>query len=69
MYQFKARLKSSLEVVAEGHSIEDIENQIKRFRRSQKRGEHTKMNEPIEIIHVFRELKRNQGKEVILKIV
>lgn len=69
MYQYKARLKSSLKVIAEGHSIEDVENQIIHFKRGQKRGEHTYMNVPIEIIHVLRDQKTGIGKEVILRIV
>lgn len=69
MYQYKARLTTSLEIIAQGHNVEDVEHQIKKFRRAQKRGEHTKMNIPVEIIHVFRDLKKGQGKEILLKIV
>lgn len=69
MYQYIAKLKSSLEIIAEGHNVEDIENQIKRFRRGQKKGEHTKMNEPVEIFHVFSDTKHGRGKEVLLKII
>ena len=42
MYQYKAILKSTREVVAEGHSLEDLEKQIKHFKREQKRNIHTR---------------------------
>ncbi|PAF54693.1 MAG6790 family protein [Mycoplasmopsis agassizii] len=68
MYQYKAILKSTKEVVAEGHSVKDVENDIKAYRRAQKKGEHTKGQELIEIYHVFREKTEgedNSKKELI----
>ncbi|MGL4183826.1 MAG: MAG6790 family protein [Metamycoplasmataceae bacterium] len=71
MYQYKAVLVSSKEVIVEGHSIQEIENGIKTFKRGQKKGKHTSENEKIEIIHVFRNQKEGKTniKEEIIKIV
>ncbi|MGL5521760.1 MAG: MAG6790 family protein [Metamycoplasmataceae bacterium] len=71
MYQYKAILVSSREVIAEGHSVQDVENAIKTFRRGQKRGEHTSENEKIEILHIFRNQKEGKTniKEEIIKVV
>ena len=65
MYQYKAILKSTKEVVAEGHTVQDVENQIVHFKRGQKRDEHTDMNVPIEIFHVF----RHGEKDELIKVV
>ncbi|UVD81431.1 hypothetical protein NV226_01705 [Mycoplasma iguanae] len=71
MYQYKAMLKSTKEVIAEGHSVEEIEKKIVRFKRGRKYQEHTRDNEQIEIIH----FKRNktdgihQSKQELVKIV
>ncbi|WP_127942810.1 MULTISPECIES: MAG6790 family protein [unclassified Mycoplasma] len=69
MYQYRARLKSSQEIIAESHTLENIEHQITAFRRAQLQGKHTKMNEPVEVIHIFRNKKQGTGKEVLVKIV
>ena len=65
MYQYKAILKSTKETVAEGHTVQDVENQIVHFKRQQKRGEHTDMNVPVEIFHIY----RNGEKEELVKII
>ncbi len=69
MYQYKGVLKSTREIVAEGHTIEDIEKDVIKFRRGQKREEHTEGNVGIEIIHVKRDQKTGHGKEVLIKII
>lgn len=71
MYKYKAILVSSREKVAEANTLMELEGQIKSFRRGQKRGEHTRANEKIEIIHNERnnlEGKR-KSKEELIKIV
>ena len=69
MYQYKAILKQSKEMVAEGHTLDDIEKQIVSFKRKQKKGIHTNMNNQIEIIHVQRDQVHGKGKEKIIKVV
>lgn len=71
MFQYKAILKSTKEVIAQGHSIDDIEHQILSYRRRQKKGEHTRSNENIEIFHVQRNQKEGSKKikEELIKIV
>ncbi len=69
MYQYKATLKSNKEVIAQGHSIEDIEKQILHFKREQKHGLHTNMNNQIEIFHVKRDQLHGDGKDVLIKTV
>ena len=65
MYQYKAVLKSSKEVVAQNHTIEQLMHDIKHFKREQKHGVHTQGNELIEIFHVH----RDTGKEEFVKVV
>ena len=65
MYQYKGLLKSSREIVAEGHTVEDIEHEVLHFRREQKKAIHTKGNEPVEVVHVF----RDGEKEKLIKII
>lgn len=71
MYQYKGILKSTQEVIAEGHTLEDVEHQIVTFRRGQKKGEHTRANEQIQIVHVKRSQKEGSflAKEDIIKVV
>ncbi|QNM93605.1 hypothetical protein H9M94_03330 [Mycoplasma sp. Pen4] len=71
MYKYKAKLISNNEVIAQANTIEEIEGLIKGFRRGQKHGEHTRMNEKIEIIHVERNDLRGKhhSKEVVIKTV
>lgn len=71
MFQYKALLKGSKELIAEGHTVENVENQVLHYRRQQKKGEHTNMNNPVEIIHVQRTHLNDhrQEKEVLIKII
>ena len=69
MYQYKAVLKRSKEIIAEGHSIEDIEKQIVHFKREQKHGFHTNMNNEIEIFHVRRDQLHGDKKNDLIKVV
>ena len=69
MYQYKAMLKSNRTIIAEGHSVEDIEHAVLHFRRQQKKNAHTKMNEPVEVIHVKHNVEKNQHKEELIKII
>ncbi len=69
MYQYKAVLKSTKETIANGHSIDDIEKQIIHFKREQKHGLHTNMNDKIEIFHVKRDQLHGDGKDVLIKTV
>ena len=69
MYQYKAVLKSTQEVIAEGHSVDDIEKSVLAFRRQQKKNEHTEMNVPVEIIHVKKNIEQNKNKEELVKII
>ena len=69
MYQYKAILKSSREVIAEGHNVEDIEHKVKRFKREQKKGLHTKGNDVIEVIHNKIDHVSGNTKEEIIKIL
>lgn len=71
MYQFKAILKSNREVIAEGHTIDDIEESILHFRRQSKKGIHTRSNEDIEIYKIYRNQKEGEyhSKEELVKIV
>lgn len=69
MYQYKAVLKSTQEVIAEGHSVDDIEKAVLGFRRQQKKNEHTEMNVPVEIIHVKKNVEQNKNKEELVKII
>ncbi len=65
MYQYKAILKSNREVIAEDHTVDGIENKVLNFRRKAKKGLHTRENEPVEIIHVY----RNGKKQKLIKII
>ncbi|MGL6125155.1 MAG: MAG6790 family protein [Metamycoplasmataceae bacterium] len=66
MYQYKAVLTSSKEVLTKDHTIEDIEKFIVGWRRRNA----SKANENIEIIHVFRNNKLSwKSKEELVKIV
>lgn len=65
MYQYKAILKSTKEVIAQNHTIDKLENDIKHFKREQKKGVHTRANDSIEIFHVH----RDDGKEELIKII
>lgn len=69
MYQYKAMLKNDKKVIAQGHSVEDIEKQIIHFKREQKKGLHTHMNDQIEIFHIKRDQLHGEGKEVLVKVV
>ncbi|WP_027334210.1 MAG6790 family protein [Mycoplasma elephantis] len=71
MYQYKAVLNSNQEIIAEAHSIEDIEKQIKRFKREQKQNLHTRGNDTISIYHVNRKTAEgnNNEKEKLVKVV
>ncbi|MFV8479634.1 MAG6790 family protein [Mycoplasma sp. T193] len=71
MYKYKAKLLSNDEIIAQANTIEELEGQIKGFRRGQKHGLHTKANEKIEIIRVERNHLEGKeaSKEVILKVV
>ncbi|AKA50015.1 MAG6790 family protein [Mycoplasmopsis gallinacea] len=71
MYKYKAKLLSNGELVAQSNSLEDLEGQIKSFRRKQKYGLHTKQNEKIQILHVERNNLEgaSHSKEVVLKNV
>ncbi|CAC13348.1 unknown; predicted coding region [Mycoplasmopsis pulmonis] len=71
MYQYKAILKSTREVVAEGHTIEDVEKSVKTYRRGQKRNQHTSAHVGVEIIHVLRDKKEgaDHSKEKLIKII
>lgn len=69
MYQYKARLQSNHEVIAEGHTVEEIEAAIVSYRRAQKHGEHTRGNEPIEVIDVRRKQLTGERDEKVLKIL
>jgi hypothetical protein len=69
MYQYKAILKSTKEIVAEGHTIEDIEKQIIHYKRQQKKGFHTHGNEPVQIFHVQRNQETGKHKDLLLKVV
>ena len=69
MYQYKAQLKRNKEVIAQGHSVEDIEKQIVHYKREQKKGIHTNMNNEIEIIHVLRDQVHGDKKEKIIKVI
>ena len=67
MYQYIARLESTKEVIYEGHTIQEVENHCLTYRRQQKKGSHTNMNIPIEIIHVKRDQLTGLKKEEVLK--
>lgn len=71
MYQYKAILQKSNKVIAEAHSVEDVEKLIVRFKREQKRNLHTRGNEKINIFHVTRKTAegQNQTKETLIKVV
>ena len=69
MYQYKAVLLKKKEVIAQGHTVEDVEKQIIHFKREQKYGLHTDMNNQIQIIHVKRDQVHGTGKEEVIKIV
>ncbi|ADE19729.1 MAG6790 family protein [Mycoplasma crocodyli] len=71
MYKYKAKLVASQEIIANANSLEELEGLIKGFRRGQKRGEHTRANEKIEIIHIERNNLegKKSSKEEVLKIV
>ncbi|WP_036463841.1 MAG6790 family protein [Mycoplasmopsis sturni] len=71
MYKYKAKLVANGEIIAQENSLDDLNAAIKRFRRGQKHGLHTKANENIEIIHVQRDGLHGKefSKEEIIKIV
>lgn len=71
MYQYKAILRSSQEVVAHGHTIEDVEKQIVHFKRQQKKGVHTNQNNPIDIFHVERNKTSgsHKSKHILVKSI
>lgn len=71
MYQYKAVLKSTKEVIAQGHNLDDIEKSIKHFIREQKKGIHTHGNDPIEIFHIERNKTdgSRKSKEKLIKVV
>ena len=69
MYQYKAILKSSKKVIAEGHNVEDIEHKVKHFKREQKKGLHTKGNEVIEIFHNKINHISGKIKEELIKVI
>lgn len=71
MFQYKAVLLSTNEIIAEGHSVQDVENDIKKFKRAGKKGEHTRVNEKIEIIHIQRDQRKGvwYSKEETIKVV
>lgn len=52
MYQYKAILSSTREVIAQEHTIEDLENAVLHYRRGQKKGEHTLGNVKVEVYHI-----------------
>lgn len=69
MYQYKARLQSNHKLIAEGHTVEEIEAAIVTYRRGQKHGEHTRGNEPVEVIDVRRNKLTGQKDEKVLKVI
>lgn len=69
MYQYKAVLKHNKKLIAEGHTVQEIEKLIVRFKREQKYGIHTNANNQIAIIHVLRDKIRGKWQEKIIKIV
>lgn len=69
MYQYKGVFHKSRKVAAEGHTIEDIEQQIVRIRREQLKNNDGGTSEAIEIIHVKREGKTGHFKEEFVKLV
>lgn len=54
MYQFRAVLRSTNEIISEGHTIDDVEKDIVHFKRQQKHNAHTRGNEKIVIYHMKR---------------
>ena len=70
MYQYKGVLKGSKEVIAEGHTVADIEHATLHYRREQKKGQHTNANVPVEIIHVKHNIESHHvNKEELVKII
>ena len=69
MYQYKAVLKSTKEIISKGHTIEDVEKEIIGFRRGHKYGLHTDSNVQVEIYHVLRDQKEGHGKDKLIKVV
>lgn len=71
MYQYKAILNTTKEVIAEAHSVDDLEKDIIRFKRAQKRDEHTRSNDKINVYHVTRKTAegKNQVKETLIKTI
>ncbi|UWD33906.1 MAG6790 family protein [Mesomycoplasma molare] len=71
MYQYKAVLKSTKEIIAKGHTLEDIEKEIVHFIREQKKGIHTNSNVPIEVYHIQRNKTdgTNLSKEKLVKTI
>lgn len=71
MYQYRAILKSNQEIIAEGHTIEEVEHQVCAFRRQAKKGIHTRDNENVEIYKVLRNQKEGEhhSKEELIKII
>lgn len=54
MYQYKAILRSTGEVIHEGHTIQEVEHAVVHFRREQRKGLHTHGNDKIDIYHAIR---------------
>lgn len=70
MYQYKAVLVSSKEVITEGHTLEEIEHALIAYRRQAKKGVHPHTNDQIKIVHVRRnKLWGRKSTEEIIKIV
>ena len=69
MFQYKAVLQKGKKIIAEGHSIEDLEKQIVHFKRQQKYNEHTNMNNKIKIYHCFRDEGKGKRKEKLIKVI
>lgn len=70
MYQYKAILRKTGDLIAEGHTFNEIEHGIKHFKRAQKRGEHTNGNDRIEIYHTRRnKLFGFKAKDELVKVI
>lgn len=71
MYQYKAILRSTGEVIHEGHTIKEIEHAIVHFKREQRKGLHTHANDRIDIYHAIRNklLGTNKSKKELIKTI
>ncbi len=69
MHQYKGILKSTKEVVAKGHSIDEIEKSILHYRRQQKKNLHTYGNVPIEIYHSKIDHISGKYKDELIKVM